>query len=271
MVDRDQIADTLHRLEEVNPGNIHELLAARDAVRRTLRLLGTEPIAKVLEGVLASLPSLAQDLGKLPPMVEIEDNDLVLRNQVGGMVKNVFTHLIRNSMDHGLEVPEERKAAGKALAGTLSIRLDIADGMLAIRLRDDGRGLALEKIREKATSVGLIHASRTLDDDEAAQLVFSSGLSTAIAVTDVSGRGVGMEAALEFIKAEHGSIEIRFTDDCKGAPFRHFETVILLPATVCEHVDGLHADGANGSRLAPLANPTATAGADPTAAVGSRA
>ena len=271
MVDREQIAETLHRLEEVNAGNIHELLAARDAVRRTLRLLGTEPIGKVLDGVLASLPSLAQDLGKLPPMVEIEDNDIVLRNQVGGMVKNVFTHLIRNSMDHGLEAPEERKAAGKALAGTLSIRLDIADGMLAIKLRDDGRGLALEKIREKATSVGLIHASRTLDDEEAAQLVFSSGLSTANAVTDVSGRGVGMEAALEFIKAEHGSIEIRFTDDRKGAPFRHFETVILLPAAVCERVDGLHGDGAIGARQAPMANTAASASADPTNTVGSRA
>jgi chemotaxis protein histidine kinase CheA len=143
--------------------------------------------------------------------------------------------------------------------------------MLAIRLRDDGRGLALEKIRQKASSVGLIHASRTLDDEEAAQLVFSSGLSTANAVTDVSGRGVGMEAALEFIKAEHGSIEIRFTDDCKGAPFRHFETVILLPASVSERVDGLHGDGASGARHAPLANPAASAGADPTNAVGSRA
>jgi hypothetical protein len=80
-----------------------------------------------------------------------------------------------------------------------------------------------------------------------------------------------MEAALEFIKAEHGSIEVRFTDDCKGAPFRHFETVILLPATVCERVDGVHADGTNGSRLAPLANPAASVGADPTNAVGSRA
>jgi hypothetical protein len=98
-----------------------------------------------------------------------------------------------------------------------------------------------------------------------------AALTPAIAVTEVSGRGVGMEAALEFIKAEHGSIQIRFTDDCKGAPFRHFETVILLPATVCEHVDGLHADGANGSRLAPLANPAATAGTDPTTAAGSRA
>lgn len=237
MVDREQIQETLHRLETVNTGNLHELIAARDAVRKVLRLLGTEPVSLTLAGVFDSLPSLAKELGKLPPMVEIDDGACFVRNQVAATLKNVFMHLVRNSMDHGMEKPEERLAGGKPAAGTIRLKVAMANDVVSLGLSDDGRGLGLARIRTLAAEKGLVDADQAMSDEEVAALIFRPGFSTAAAVTEVSGRGVGMDAVLNFIKREHGSIEIIFTDDAIGAPFRRFETVVRLPAGLFVQVD----------------------------------
>ncbi len=238
MVDKNQIQETLHRLETVNTGNIHELIAARDAVRKTLRLLGTERIVETLEGVLDSLPSLAKELHKVPPIIDIQDNVYVVRTQASGMIKNVFMHLIRNSIDHGLESPEERSALSKPVAGTIRLQLAVQDAMLQIKLADDGRGLALARIRKLAIEKGLINAEDQLSDEEIAMQIFRPGFSTAEKITEVSGRGVGMDAVQDFVKRENGKIEIRFTDDSVGADFRQFETVVCLPESFTENTSG---------------------------------
>ena len=113
MVDRHQIHEALHHLEVVNVANVHELLAVRNRVRNTLRLLGTESFRDVLSGVLESLPDLAAELGKEAPEIRIEDHGYVVRNQAGGLLKNVFMHLFRNSVDHGLETAEVRLGKAK--------------------------------------------------------------------------------------------------------------------------------------------------------------
>jgi len=237
MVDRVQIQSTLHRLETVNTGNIHELVAARDAVRNTLRLLGTEPISEALSGVFDSLPSLANELGKLPPIVEINDNGFVIRNQASGLLKNVFMHLIRNAVDHGIETPEVRISQNKLAAGTIRLHMDVVDNMLRIRLADDGRGLALSHIRKMANIKGLIGADSTVSDEDIARQIFLPGFSTAEKVTEVSGRGVGMDAVQDFLKRENGKIEIRFVDDRVGADFRQFEMIVSLPDSFTAHAD----------------------------------
>lgn len=238
LVERHHIEETLHRLETVNTANLHELLAARDVVRKTLRLLGTEAVAETLSGVFDSLPSLAGELRKLPPMVEIEDNDYVVRNQASGLLKNIFMHLVRNAVDHGLETPEERVAQGKPAAGTLRLHVAVVGKELQLRLADDGRGLALQRIREMAQQKGWIEAEQVVSDDEIAALIFRSGFSTAAQVTEISGRGVGMDAVADFVKREQGKVAIHFLDDAVGAPFRRFETVVSLPASFAVHVDG---------------------------------
>lgn len=261
LVDKKQIRETLHRLETVNTSNLYELLAVRDAVRQVLRLLGTEKISETLTGVFDSLPALAMELGKVPPIIEIRDNDYVVRNQASGMLKNVFMHMVRNSMDHGLESPEERSAHGKPAAGTIRLQIGAADGAMQIKLSDDGRGLALARIRKMATEKQLIGASDVLSDEEVAGLIFRPGFTTAEKVTEVSGRGVGMDAVVDFLKREKGKIEIRFTDQSIGAEFRQFETVVSLPESFFVQVNGSDAyftgkdfrdsdaDGENG--LAP--------------------
>lgn len=238
MVDKEQIQRTIQRLEKVNTHNIHELVAARDAVHKALHLLGTEPLGEILAGVFESLPSLAKELGKAVPAIMIDDNGYVIRSQASGLLKNVFMHLVRNSMDHGLETPKERLALGKPSVGAIRLSMDVEDGMLQIGLNDDGRGLALAQIRKVAIDHRLIGADNQLSDEEIASQIFRPGFSTAEKLTEVSGRGVGMDAVSNFVERENGKVEIFFLDNAVGADFRRFEVVVSLPASFAEQVAG---------------------------------
>jgi two-component system, chemotaxis family, sensor kinase CheA len=239
-IDIQHIEASLRQLEAANPGNLAELVSMRDAVRQTLRLLGTESIGEALAGVLESLPSLAKELGKEAPVVRIRDHGYRLRSQAGSTMRNVFMHLLRNSMDHGIETAEVRSAHGKALTGTIEIEAGIREGTVQITLSDDGRGLALGRIRSIAVEKGLINHDDRPADEAIADLIFHPGFSTADTVTEVSGRGVGMDAVREFLEREHASIELRFTDAREGAEFRQFQTVICLPENLAVTGAGTH-------------------------------
>jgi HPt (histidine-containing phosphotransfer) domain-containing protein len=233
MVEKTQVAASLRTIRGVDPTNA---VAMRDALRevgQTLSLIGTETLGQVLGGTIASLASLAGELGKEAPTVTIVDRGVRLRTQVGGVLRNVFTHVLRNSVDHGLESAAERAPRGKPAAGTITIGLALTDERLRMTVRDDGRGLALAGIRAKAVEHGLIAADAAISDAEVANLIFLPGFSTAERLTEVSGRGVGMDAVRDFLKAEGGDVEIRFVDDTTAADgYRAFELVIGLPARV---------------------------------------
>lgn len=233
MVQIDHIQQAMGTLDHVDWTNV---ASVRDSVRQvhnTLSLIGTEPIGSVLVGVTDSLPSLAKELGKEAPHSTIKDHGIVIKNQVADLVRNVFMHLYRNSMDHGIETPAERLAKGKPAAGTIELELSINDGKLQFKLRDDGRGLAVDFIRKKAIEKGLVTPEQQLSPEQTAQLIFLPGFSTAETVTEVSGRGVGMDAVKSFVTREQGTIELRFADSGVGGSsdgYRPFETVITLPA-----------------------------------------
>lgn len=207
------------------------LVTVVQGIRHDLRLIGTEPMREVLAGVFASLPSLAAELGKEAPTLVLNDHGIHVRNQACDLLRNVFMHLYRNSLDHGIEPMAERLATGKSAAGRIVLDMALAGGRLSMRLGDDGKGLALAHIRRKGLEKGLIPEGAPVSDEEVARLVFAPGFSTASAVTEVSGRGVGMDAVRDFVKREGGEIELRFTDGKVGAGFRAFETVITLPGT----------------------------------------
>ncbi|WP_343654200.1 ATP-binding protein, partial [Herbaspirillum sp.] len=238
-IDRKHIQESLQRLENVNTANLHELVAVRNDVRRTLRLLGTETVAEVLAPVIDSLPALAADLGKAAPLVQIEDNGYVVHSFASPLLQNVFMHLIRNAMDHGLEGREERVTKGKPETGSIRLEMGVMDDMFQLALSDDGRGLALEKVRQIGIEKQLITVDQALSDAEIARLILQPGFSTRSEVTDVSGRGVGMDAVLDFVTREHGQIEIRFTDTNEGAAFRPFQIIVMLPENVAVEVDGI--------------------------------
>ncbi|MNR83756.1 Gliding motility regulatory protein [compost metagenome] len=237
MIDKKHIQESLHRLEHVNTANLHELVAVRNAVRRTLSLLGTERLDETLSGVIESMPALAQELGKQAPVVDIKDGGYVVHNQISALLKDVFMHLIRNAMDHGIETAEARVALGKPAAGRISLQMAVHEQMLNITLRDDGRGLALKRIRQIALEKGLSDAPDQLDDLAAARLILQAGFSTADKISEVSGRGVGMDAVLAFVSRENGSIDIQFDDAATGADFRQFHLIVTLPAAFAVKAD----------------------------------
>ena len=134
-----------------------------------------------------------------------------------------------------------RLVHGKPAAGTITLNVDVTAGYLQLHLADDGRGLALKRIREKARDKGLITAAEEMSDENVARQILRAGFSTAEAVTAVSGRGVGMDAVQDFLKREQGKLDIQFTDNAEGADFRQFKLIVSLPETLAERIDPLNA------------------------------
>jgi len=141
-------------------------------------------------------------------------------------------HMIRNSVDHGLETPAERVAAGKNPVGRIELRACHAAGQILIEVSDDGRGLNRTKIFNKAVANGLIVPTANLTDSECFQLIFRPGFSTAEQVSDVSGRGVGMDVVNKHLQKLRGNVEIQSTLG-QGATFS-----LKLPLTMAI-IDGL--------------------------------
>lgn len=231
MVDRQQLGEALTALQRVDRSSLEALQAAVTEAEQVLRRIGTETLDEVLGGLIDGLPALAQELGKEAPVVRIDAEGLRTKSQLGGLLRNLFTHLLRNAVDHGLESPAERLAAGKPRQGLIELRGRLDNHHLELVLRDDGRGLALARIRARALEKGLLEAGQTLSDQAVADLIFLPGFSTAESVTEVSGRGVGMDAVRDFLRREGGEIALRFVDGGQeGAEFRAAEMVIQLPS-----------------------------------------
>lgn len=137
-----------------------------------------------------------------------------------------LTHLVRNSLDHGIESPEERIDAGKPETGTLWLHAEHKGGNIIIQVRDDGRGLNREKIFAKAADLGLVEPDKTLSPEQIDQMIFLPGFSTVDVVSDISGRGVGMDVVRRNILSLGGSVEV-FSEAGKGIAF-----TIRLPLTL---------------------------------------
>ena len=230
MVQKQEIQDALEVLDESIRGHdLASMRAAHQRVHHMLEMLGTVRVHEALEGIVESLPSLAKELSKEPPKISIDDHNIVLRTQVADLMKNVFMHLYRNSMDHGIEAPENRQAKGKPAAGHINLDVSLVGGQLVFKLGDDGGGLALAAIQKRAIEQGLIGADQQASPEEVAQLVFAPGFSTAAVVTEVSGRGVGMDAVKSFVEREGGTIRLVLRNTDAGSEFRAFDTVISMP------------------------------------------
>ena len=230
MVQKQDIQDALELMDDSVRGNDLELMrSAQLRLQNMLKMLGTVRVKEALEGIVESLPSLAKELSKEPPNVSIDDHNIVIRTQIADLLKNVFMHLYRNSIDHGIETPEKRLAKGKPAAGQINLDVSLADGRVVLKLGDDGSGLAVALIRQRAIEKGLLGADQQPSPEEIAQLIFAPGFSTAAVVTEVSGRGVGMDAVKSFVEREEGTIELVFRSSDTGSSYRAFDTVISMP------------------------------------------
>jgi two-component system chemotaxis sensor kinase CheA len=230
MVEKEIIEHTLRSLEQVDKNDFAQLKKSINETANMLRLIGTAPIKEVISGILDSLPSLADQTGKAHPIITINDNNIYIKNQVFGLLNNAFMHLYRNSMDHGIETPDERKQKGKNPTGTIELNLSIEEGFLVFRFKDDGKGLAISKINQKAITIGVITSAENISLQDSANLIFLSGVSTAEKVTDVSGRGVGMDAVKNFFKQEKGDVFIQVLDELNpNQDFVPIQLVLKLP------------------------------------------
>ncbi len=219
-------------LEKVDDHNVEKLRNVVGKVRSVMQAVGTESISSLLDAIVKSMPEMAQRLGKESPNIVIEDNDVRLTADVVPVMKNVFIHGFRNSVDHGLETAEERKASGKPDKGTISLIVEQDNqGRIILRMSDDGRGLAINKLKKKAIEKGILKSGEAATDQQLAEMIFMSGLSTADTVSDVSGRGVGMDAMRKFVEKLGGTIEIHFNGKLnQDTGYQAFESWIILPS-----------------------------------------
>jgi two-component system chemotaxis sensor kinase CheA len=202
-----------------------------------------------MSAVFSRFPRMLRDLaGKLGKKVE-----LVMQGEATeldkGMIEKItdpLTHLVRNSCDHGIEMPAERLACGKPETGTIRLAASHQGGSIVIEVRDDGKGLSRDKLLAKARERGL-HAPDSLSDTEVWGLIFAPGFSTAEAVTDVSGRGVGMDVVKKNIAALGGAVEIESTEG-QGMSVR-----VRLPLTLAI-MDSMSVRVADECYVLPLAS-----------------
>ncbi len=186
-----------------------------------LNLITTELQAGVMKtrmqpigNVWSKFPRVVRDLavtcGK-QVRIEMDGRETELDKTIIEAIKDPLTHLVRNAVDHGIETPEARRAAGKPAEGRLLLRAFHESGQVNIEISDDGAGLDVERIKRKAVERGLVsleHAER-MSDREATQLIFVAGFSTAQQVTNVSGRGVGMDVVKTHIEKIGGSVDLQ--------------------------------------------------------------
>jgi len=205
------------------------------ALRMAVVRLGLIPLQRLVSGAVDSLSSLAKELHKPTPKVELVDADVAFNNQFAGALKSSFMHIVRNSLDHGIEPPDERKAAGKLEAGTLTFACVQNGSRMELHIRDDGRGLALHKLHEKGVARGTFAADAAVAPKVVADLIFASGLSTANQVTQVSGRGVGMDAVRAFLSEQGADIRIELVETSGPLGFTPFKFVIDLPESAFRH------------------------------------
>lgn len=184
-----------------------------------------QPVKAVFQRMPRLVRELAQTLGKEVKLV-LEGENTEVDKTIIEELADPLTHMIRNSMDHGLETPDERAAAGKSVEGTIKLVAEHRAGRIVISVTDDGRGIGRDKLLAKAKSRGLVGQDEKLAPEEIDQLIFAAGLSTAEVISDVSGRGVGMDVVRRNVESLGGRISV------DSEPGRGCKFTLALPLTL---------------------------------------
>ncbi|MDB4949265.1 MAG: CheA signal transduction histidine kinase [Gemmatimonadetes bacterium] len=222
------------RLRQLAPGGTPELVESVDQAGRLIGELQDEivrarmaPVWQVFDRFPRLVRDAARSLGKQVDFV-IEGKEIELDRSMLDEIGDPLVHLLRNSLDHGIEPPAERKAKGKAETGTLRLSASRERSRVIIRVEDDGRGIQRERVLAKAVSSGLIRPdeAQALTPEEVDRLITRAGFSTAETVTDVSGRGVGLDVVATRVRALGGMLDIH-SEPGRGTTF-----TLQLPLTL---------------------------------------
>jgi two-component system chemotaxis sensor kinase CheA len=224
--------------------NLAQLARVTEEVQKTAMSMRMVPIGRLFGKMERLVRDLARKSGKQVEFQTVGEQAELDRSIVEELA-DPMVHMIRNSVDHGLESTEERVARGKPRAGTIKIEAHHEAGCILIRLTDDGRGMDPVRILEKARERGIVAPDARLSDDEILRLIFQPGFSTAEKVTDISGRGVGMDVVIKHIQKLRGRVEIQSVLGA-GSTF-----TLRLPLTLAI-IDGLVVSVENERFIVPI-------------------
>lgn len=208
--------------------------------------LRAQPIRQVFSRVPRLLRELSITTGKQVRLETVGEHTEVDKGVIERL-GDPLTHMIRNAVDHGLETPEERLAAGKPAEGLVTISAEQKGGRILVRVADDGRGINRVKVRQKAIERGIISADAVLSDEDCDSLIMAPGFSTADTISNISGRGVGMDVVRSNVEAMGGRVEIASVPG-KGTTF-----TMALPLTLAI-LDGMIVRMGDQRFVLPLAN-----------------
>ena len=217
-------------------------------LQKSLMEVRRVPLKNVFQMFPRMVRDLARQLGK-QVQLEMEGQMVQLDKSILEKLEAPLTHMIRNSVDHGIEMPDKRAAAGKAPMGTVRLKAEGTENMVIVTITDDGGGIPLAKIRAAAVSKGVVTPEKAaqMSDQDVRNLIFHPGFSTAEKVTDVSGRGVGMDVVNTNIQEVNGTVSVA-SEEGKGTTI----TLTLPQAVTLMVVDGLVARVGTETYIVPL-------------------
>ncbi|MEM5474647.1 chemotaxis protein CheA [Hoeflea sp. AS60] len=213
-------------------------------LRDTMMVLRMMPVASLFSRFRRLVHDLSRETGKEIELVTTGEATEVDKTVIDRLA-DPLVHLVRNSIDHGLELPEDRIAAGKPAVGKVTLSAHQTGSEVVITIKDDGRGIDRDRVRAKAESNGLIQPGQALSDQELLQQIFQPGFSTAEKVTNLSGRGVGMDVVKKTIEALRGAIDVK-SEQGAGS-----EIALRIPLTLAI-IDGLLVRVGHGNYVIPL-------------------
>jgi two-component system chemotaxis sensor kinase CheA len=227
----------------VNMG-LEELQQLTREIQDSVMAIRAQPVKPVFQRMSRIVREVADMVGKSIRLVTEGENTEVDKTVID-KIAEPLTHMIRNAVDHGIESPEKREAAGKDPEGTIKLTAKHRSGRILIELQDDGGGINRERVRQKAIDNDLISPDANLSDEEIDNLIFAPGFSTADAISDISGRGVGMDVVKRSIQALGGRISISSRPGL-GSTF-----TMSLPLTLAV-LDGMVVTVAGQTLVVPL-------------------
>jgi two-component system chemotaxis sensor kinase CheA len=206
---RGRVVQMLESKNEISIEDLRDAHSFSDALhyelQDTILKVRMVPIGPLFHQYNRTVRDMAKSLGKMAQL-RIEGEEIEVDTSVVEYLKDPLLHMIRNALDHGIESPAKRKKSGKSQTGTITIRAAREGGNIVIEVMDDGTGLDRQKISEVAQKKGLVAESQKLSDHEICQLIFEPGFTTASHVSDMSGRGVGMDVVRRNIQALRGTV-----------------------------------------------------------------
>jgi two-component system chemotaxis sensor kinase CheA len=238
----DMVHDGAGRLEEALAGLEHHARELQDSVM-SIRM---QPMSFAFGRFPRLVRDLCQASGKLVQL-RLSGETSELDSTVIEKLVDPLTHLVRNALDHGIEAPADRVAAGKLETATLTLHAEHRGGNIEIVVSDDGRGINRERVRAKALELGLIEPQEAISDERVQELIFAPGFSTAEKLNELSGRGVGLDVVRKNVGELNGSIKVE-SEPGQGTRF-----VIRLPLTLAI-VDGMRVGVADETYILPLAS-----------------